>query len=89
MKSSLPTKESTGTTISPPRRFRKRVFCVLGKTLIIIHPELVKSLRINEDTWFDEIETDSGVSLTICSLLEQEKTTTNTRSNESKDMESQ
>jgi hypothetical protein len=43
---------------------------------VVIHPELVKSLSINEDTWFDEIETDNGISLTICNSHEREKTET-------------
>ncbi len=71
--SSLSTEENIGVTITPPRKFRKKVFCVSGKTLIIIHPELVKSLRINEDTWIDETETDNGVSLTICNSSKEEK----------------
>ena len=84
----LSTEENIHVTISSTRRFRKKAFCVLGKTLVVIHPELVKSLGINEDTWFDEIETDSGISLTICNSREQEKIAIYTRSNEGPQRES-
>jgi len=73
MTSPLSTKENIGVTNSPPRIFRRKAFCVLGKTLVVIHPELVKSLRINDDTWIDEIETDRGILLTICNSSEVEK----------------
>jgi hypothetical protein len=62
MTSPLSSKENIGFTISSSRRFRRRAICISGKTLVVIHPELVKSLRINQDTWFDEIETESFIS---------------------------
>ena len=80
MTSSLSAKENIGVPIFSSRKFRRKAFSVSGKTLVVIHPELVKSLGINESTWFEEIETDSGVSLTICNSCEQEKTITNIRS---------
>ena len=61
MTSSLSTKENIGVPIFSPRKFRKKAFSVCGKTLLVIHPELVKSLGIKEDTWFDEIETHRGI----------------------------
>ena len=70
MTSPLSAEENIGLTNSHTRRFRKQAFSVSGKILIVIHPELVKSLRINENTWIDEIETDSGVSLKICNSSE-------------------
>lgn len=72
MTSTLSSKKNIGVTISP-KRFRKKAFSVCGKTLLVIHPELVKTLRINEDTWFDEIETDRGISLAICNSNEVKK----------------
>ena len=73
MAPSLSKKKNIGVSVSSPGRFRKKVFRVFEKTLIVIHPELVKSLRINEDTWIDEMETDTGISLTICNPSKEEK----------------
>jgi hypothetical protein len=56
-----------------PSRYLKQAFCVSGKTLVVIHPELVKSLLINEDTWFNEIETREGISLAICNSCQEKK----------------
>jgi hypothetical protein len=78
MTSSLSAKENIGVPIFSPRKFRRKAFSVSGKTLVVIHPELVKSLGINESTWFEEIETDRGILLAICNLSEQ-GTTMNTR----------
>lgn len=84
MTSPLSPEENIGLTNSPTRRFRKQVFSVSGKILIVIHPAIVKSLGINENTWFDEIEIDSGVSLKICNSSEQENIGTNHESKEMK-----
>ena len=70
----LTTENNIDVTMKPTRKFRRKAFCVSGKTLVVIHPELVKSLRIDDDTWFDEVETESGVSLAICNSCEQGKT---------------
>ena len=58
------------------------------KTLIVIPPELVKSLHINEDTWIEETEADNGILLIIYDMHEQKKTVTNISSDEGKDQES-
>jgi hypothetical protein len=63
-------------------RFIRQAFCVSGKTIIVIHPDLVDRLGINNGTWIEEEQTDHGISLTICSSHEQENVKTNTRTNE-------
>ena len=88
MTSSLSTKKNIDVAISRSRRFRKKAFCVSGKIIVIIHQELVERLGISEDTWIEEEETDSGISLTICNSLEQGKTVTNSQSTEGKHWES-
>lgn len=88
MTSPLSAEENIGLTNSLTRRFRKQAFSVSGKIVIVIHPELVKSLGINEGTWIDEIETDSGVSIKICNSSELENIGTSHESKEVKHQES-
>ena len=73
MTSPLSTKQDIGVSISIPRRFLRKAIIVSDKTLIVIPPELVKSLHINEDTWIEETEADNGISLTIYDMHEQKK----------------
>lgn len=73
MTSPLSIKQDIGVSISIPRRFLRKAFNVFEKTLIVIPPELVNSLHINEDTWIEEIETDNGILLTIYNMHEQKR----------------
>jgi|1186.fasta_scaffold49190_2 hypothetical protein len=73
MTSPLSPKQDIGVSISIPRRFLRKAFIVSDKTLIVISPELVKSLHINEETWIEEIETDNGILLTIYDMHEQKR----------------
>jgi hypothetical protein len=82
------TRKNIDVTISSARRFRKKAFCVYWKIILIIHPELVERLGINEDTWIDEEEADNGISLTICNSSEQGNPVTEARSNEGNHKES-
>jgi|tagenome__1003787_1003787.scaffolds.fasta_scaffold20986771_5 hypothetical protein len=65
MTSPLSTKENIGVTISPSKRYLKKAFCVSGKTMTIIHQEIVEQLGINEGTWFKQEATNNGIVLTI------------------------
>jgi anaerobic selenocysteine-containing dehydrogenase len=69
-------------------RFRRQAFCISGKIILVIHPELVERLGINNGTWIEEEETDYGISLTICNSCEQDKVEMNTRGNEGKHLAS-
>lgn len=61
----LSTEENIRVTISPPKRYLKKAFCVSGKTMTIIHQEIVKQLGINEGTWFEQEAVGNSILLTI------------------------
>ena len=87
MTSPFSTEANIRVTI-PCSRFRKKVFCVSGKIIVVIHQELVERLGISEDTWIEEEKTDTGILLTICNSVEQEKIAPDTRSDEGKHLPS-
>ena len=61
----ISTKKNIDVAASRPRNFPKKVFCISGKTIIVIHEELVKLLGINEKTWFQEEVTENGILLRV------------------------
>ena len=61
----ISTKKDIDVVISQPRILPKKVFCISGKTIIVIHEELVELLGINEKTWFQEELTENGILLRV------------------------
>ena len=59
------TKKNIDVTIKHTRKFKKKAFCISGKTIVVIHQDLVERLGIREDTWIEEEETKDGILLKI------------------------
>ena len=55
------------------RTFLKKPFCVSGKTILVIHEEMVKRLGINEETWFEEELVKDGILLRAVSWSDKEE----------------
>ena len=44
---------------------KKKAHCIADKTLVVIDESLVKSLSINDETWFEQEVTEEGILLRI------------------------
>ena len=69
----ISTKKNIDVTISHPEKFPKKAFCVSGKTILVIHEEIVKRLGINEQTWFQEELVEDGILLRTVSWSDKEE----------------
>jgi len=60
-------KKDIDVPIADHRRFLKKAFQVYGKTIIVIHKDLVNQLQIEDQTWLEEEITKEGILLRISS----------------------
>ena len=67
------TKKHIDVTISSREKFLKKVFCISGKTILVIHEQLVERLGINEETWFEEELVKNGILLRAVSWSDKEE----------------
>jgi hypothetical protein len=44
---------------------KKKAYCIADKTIVVIDESLVKSLSINDETWFEQEATEVGILLRI------------------------
>ena len=65
MTTSVSSKKDIDVAISDGRKILKKAFHISGKTIVVIHPDLVERLRINDTTWFEEEIADNGILLRI------------------------
>ena len=56
--------------ISSRRGHLKKPFRYCEKTIVVIHEEIVNRLGINDETWFEQEVTATGILLKIASLTE-------------------
>jgi hypothetical protein len=71
MTASISTKKDLDVSISNPRRFLKKAFLISGKSIVVIHQDIVDRLGINECTWFEEEITENGILLRISCWSEE------------------
>ncbi|MGA9843161.1 MAG: hypothetical protein WBQ25_12665 [Nitrososphaeraceae archaeon] len=71
MTTSNSTKNNIDVPISFPTKFPKKVFRVSGKSIIVIHEDLVEQLGIDDQTWLEEEMTNDGILLRISSWRDE------------------
>jgi hypothetical protein len=51
--------------IPKPTRLLKKAHCISNKMLVVLDENLVQGLSIDDDTWFEQLQTDDGILLKL------------------------
>jgi hypothetical protein len=67
--------KACSTTTADHKNPVKKVHCVANKLFVVIDENIAKDLQLNEnDTWFEQVQTENGILLKIHKISSQQHT---------------